>query len=327
MKLLILGGTVFLGRAIGEAALAAGHEVTTFTRGRSGTPLKGAHKRIGDRNNSLDLQTLASERWDAIVDICRKSPEQVELSTQALGGCTSHYIYVSSTSVYADRSRAVNEESKVFLPAEDKSEEGQYPYLKVQCERIVRRNCSSSHCIVRPGLLVGPGDETDRFTYWVRRASLPGPILAPGRPQRHVRFTDVRDLASWMVAIAALRINGIYNVDGPAKQSMTMADVIASCQSVAGTHEPVHWIEDSVLLAEELCPYIDLPLWVPEEAEYAAFAEVDSSRALDAGMLFRPVDETVRAVANWAKRYRTGELVAGLTAVRERELLQAADVL
>lgn len=334
MKLLILGGTVFLGRAVGEAAVAAGHDVATFTRGRAGAPVSGARNLIGDRSNLADLQTLATEHWDAVVDVCRMSPQHVELSTQALGGASSHYVYVSSTSVYADRSHPVDEESEVVSPAVDgeSADVAQYSNLKVRCEEIVRRNYPNSHCIVRPGLLVGPGDLSDRFTYWVRRAGQPGPILAPGRPQRHVRFTDVRDLATWMVAMAASKVGGLYNVDGPAESSMAMADVISLCQKVAKTHEPVHWIEDHALLAEKLVPYIDLPLWVPEQAEYAAFAEVDSSRALERGMRFRSAEETVRAVAEWARQPRadeprtddprTDEPVAGLSAARERELLQ-----
>lgn len=324
MKILILGGNVFLGRSITEAAVGRGHEVTTFTRGKSGSSPTGAISLHGDRSKPDGMEVLGVAEWDVVIDVSR-SPLQVQAAIDALGGRSSYYVFVSTTSVYADlTSGPLTPQSPVVEPASDMHEDvdSRYPNLKVRCEQIVRNCYPDGHLVVRPGLIVGPGDLTNRFTYWVERATKPGPILAPGRPERRVRFTDVRDLASWIILAIEIGVGGTFNAVGPAGR-VSMAELLDACLAVTGNRqEQVHWVPDEFLLGHGVEPYTELPLWVPELLELRMFAEADSSPAEQHGLIFRPIDETITSTLRWAtdniKRVRQN----GLPVEREAQLLR-----
>ncbi len=320
VQILILGGNVFLGRSIAEVAVARGHETTTFTRGASGSSPAGAVAFHGDRDNAHDIASLGGGSWDVVVDVAR-SPLQVDSAIRVLRAISSRYVFVSTTSVYADLGKGpLTSESPVVEPAT--GIDSPYPNLKVRCEQIVRNSYPDNHLIARPGLLAGPGDPTDRFTYWVERATRPGPILAPGKPQRRVRFTDVRDLASWIVHAIESEVAGTFNTVGPATR-LTMAEFLAACLAVAGNSDTdLRWVPDDFLLAESVEPYTQLPLWVPELPELVMFPEADSSRAQAAGLRFRPTADTIADTLIWAIEHRDRRRQNGLSAERERQLLE-----
>jgi 2'-hydroxyisoflavone reductase len=322
VRVLVLGGSVFLGRAVVEAALARGDEVTTLTRGLSGPVPDGARALTGDRREPGGLDALAGGEWDVVVDVCRSSPTQVAAAVQALAGRAGRYVYVSSVSVYASYAAGPpDEDSPVLLAAEagtDEDDMEHYGPLKVRCEELVRASFGDRALVVRPGLIVGPDDPSHRFTYWVARAMRGGSILAPGQPGAGVRFIDVRDLASWLVRADAA---GTYNAVGPDGR-MTMGELIQTCIQVGGVAARPVWVDDDFLLAHGVVPYTEMPLWVPAIEDFRYFAEVDSGRAVTAGLSFRPVSETVADTVKWISRHQPLTLRAGLDPARETELLE-----
>ncbi|MCP4968575.1 MAG: hypothetical protein GY926_25505 [bacterium] len=324
MKMLILAGNVFLGRAVAETALKDGHEVTAFTRGISGCAPEGVAEVRGDRTMPGGMDALRRGDWDAVVDVAR-SPRQVLAAAEVLGGRASRYVFVSTTSVYADLVTGPLTTQTEVVPAATDADEGvpnRYPNLKVRCEQIVRTKFPDNHLIVRPGLIVGPGDPTDRFTYWVDRTHRAGPILAPGRPGRRVRFTDVRDLASWIVSSAVAGFNGTFNAVGPSER-VTMAELLDACLDAAGCrhHEDIRWIPDGFLLDNSVEPYTELPLWVPELPDLEMFAEADSRPAQQHGLCFRPISETINDTRQWSSEDDQRIRQNGLDPDRERQLL------
>lgn len=328
MKLLVLGGTVFLGRRVAEAALVAGHEVTLFNRGKSNPGLyagrSGLEEVHGDRDGGLG--PLAGRRWDAVIDTSGYVPRIVRQSARLLADAVERYLFVSSISVYRDRLPGIDEGAALATIPDEAVEEvnGEtYGALKALCEREVEDALPGRAISVRAGLIVGPDDQSDRFSYWPRRLARGGEVLAPGRPQRPVQIVDACDLAEWMLQLVQRGGSGAYNATGPAR-TLTMREVLDTCHAVAGRSATFTWIPDTWLLEAGAGPWLELPLWVPENEQFAGFMEVDCRRAIAAGLRFRPLAETVRETLAWdAARPAEARQQprAGMAAERETELL------
>ena len=323
MDLLILGGTGFLGRHLVEAALGDGHRVTLFNRGLSGPDLFPEVETIrGDRDG--DLSVLQGRRWDAAIDTCGYVPRVVRASAGILADSVDHYTFVSSISVYSDTIEVGADEDAPVEELDDPTVEevtGEtYGGLKALCERAAEEEMPGRVLNVRPGLISGPHDPTDRFTYWPRRVAAGGEVLVPDRPERRVQFIDVRDLAAWIVKMAADRQPGTYNATGP-DYELRMGTLLEACEAAGGGGATFVWVAEEFLEENGVEPFTELPLWVPRE--YCAMLEVDCGRAISAGLTFRPASETVRDVLEWDSTRAQTELAAGLKPERERELLLA----
>jgi 2'-hydroxyisoflavone reductase len=337
MKLLIVGGTIFLGRALVDAALERGHEVSTFSRGKHKVERKGkaVETLIGDRNN--DLEAIEGRHWDAVIDTCGYVPSAVDRVMGALDrDRTNHYTFVSSVSVYADfPPSGVHEDSPVATITGEQLIEAEavptgtratartyremYGALKALCEQSAERAMPGRVLNVRPGLIVGAYDYSDRFTYWVRRIAAGGDVLAPGRPDRRVRVIDVRDLAEWLIRMAESRQVGVFNASGP-EDGSTMAAVLDACKQVSGSGARLVWTEEKYLLDQGVAPWSELPLWIP--AAHNGIFEARNDKAIVSGLTFRPLVDTVRDTLQWDRaRPQDQPLAAGLPADRERDLL------
>ena len=327
MKLLILGGTVFLGPHLVAAARAAGHEVTLFHRGRHGADLFPDVETIqGDRDGGLAL--LAGRHWDAAIDTSGYVPRLVHDSAAALAETVDHYTFISTLSVFADfRTPGMDESAPLGTlpdPATEEVTGETYGPLKALCEAAAEAALPGRVLTIRPGLLVGPGDPTDRFTYWPRRVAAGGEVLAPGRPGRPVQFIDARDLAEWTIRMVTAGRTGIYNAAGPAAP-LAMQTLLDTCRAASGSTARVTWVDEPFLLAAEVAPWSELPLWVPESDEsYAGFSAVDCRKAGAAGLTFRPLAATVRDTLAWdAGRPVEARRAGSLTPEREAALLAA----
>jgi 2'-hydroxyisoflavone reductase len=315
LKLLVLGGTKFLGRAIVEAALAAGHEVSIFTRGQTNPDLfPEAEHLVGDRDG--DLAALEGGLWDAAIDTSGFYPRVVRASAELLADRAEHYTFVSSVSVYADLSTPPDESSPVGTMEDETLEEmgDEFQYygpLKALCETEVERAFPGRALIVRPGLIVGPHDPTDRFTYWPRRLARGGEVLGPAPADEPVQFIDVRDLGEWIVRMAGEHRTGTFNA---VNEGLPWSELLAGAD--------VTWVDSSFLLEQGVGEWMELPLWIADPA-FAGHARTDVSRATGAGLTFRPVEETIRDTAEWDATRGPGEPAAGLAAEREAELLDA----
>jgi nucleoside-diphosphate-sugar epimerase len=318
VKVLLLGGPRFLGRAIADAALARGHELTFFNRGRTNPDAYPEVERIvGDRNGGLPA--LRGRHWDTVVDTSGYLPRDVRASADALVG-SDFYCFVSSVSVYADFASPVDEDSPVAAlgeMADDDVTDESYGPLKALCEGAVRAVFGERAAIVRPGLIVGPSDPTGRFTYWPHRIARGGEVLAPAPSDQPTQFVDVRDLGEWIVSICERRDGGTFNATHPGR---SWGELLDACRAVAGTDATVTWVSRDFLVANEVGQWMELPLWIDgDDPQAAYFDRVDVSRAIAAGLSFRPLEETVRGALEQA---RTTE-AAGLPPEREAALLAA----
>ena len=321
MRILVLGGTVFLGRHLTECALARGDEVVHFNRGQSAPGLfPEVETVVGDREHDLDR--LAGMTFDAVVDTSGYHPDVVGAATARLAPATDHYTFVSTCSVYADVSRpGVNESAPVATIPGDELDSADrtthYGGLKALCEKVVADAFPGRAFLPRPGLIVGPHDPSGRFSYWPHRLAGGGEVLAPADPGMPVQLIDVRDLAAWLLASIDVRRAGVFNAVGP-KAPLTFGELLSACRKVASSTVEITWVDEAFLLAAGVEPWTELPLWIPAAWEDAAgFAAVDGSRAFDAGFNLRPLTETIAdtlADADWAR----GD---SLTAEREAELL------
>ena len=312
-----MGGPKFLGRAVIDAALERGHEVTLFNRGTTGAGLYPQLERIvGDRDGGLD--GLRGREWDAVVDTSGYLPRLVGASASLLADAVGHYVFVSSISVYASFAEVVDEGSPVAELTEPGSEDigSDYGALKALCERAVEDELPGRSASIRAGLIVGPHDPTGRFTYWPHRIARGGDTLVPGPAWRPIQLIDVRDLAAWILTVAEERLAGPFNATGPT----TMGAVVDATRRVAGSSARSVEVDDAFLAAQEVDEWMELPLWVDtRNDEWRHFLEVDVSRATAAGLTFRPLDETVAATLAGAETVDG----VGLTPERERELLAA----
>ncbi len=312
MDILILGGTVFLGRHLVEAAQERGHRVTLFHRGHSGADLfPEAERLIGDRN--ADLALLEGRRWDAVIDTCGYVPSSVRRSAEALSGAVGTYVFISSVSAYSGHPpEGIDEQGALASASEDQVREAErmaaeagtstvslgalYGPMKAYCEQALEAALPGRALVIRPGLIVGPYDYSDRFTWWVRRVAEGGEVLAPGPPERRPRFIDARDLAEWTVRIAEAGETGVYNAVGPAG-GWAMEEILNACKTASGSDARFTWVDEQFLLEREIGPWMQLPLWLPED--YLGFFRISDDKATAAGLTFRPLAETVGDTLDW----------------------------
>jgi nucleoside-diphosphate-sugar epimerase len=327
VDLLMLGGSVFLGRHLVDAALERGHHVTIFTRGQHIAETPAHVERLtGDRDG--DLRALEGRRWDAVIDTSGYVPRVVRASAKLLAPAVGHYTFISSVSAYRDFSvPGMDESASVGTLADETVEEvnGEtYGPLKALCERAVEAAMPDRALVIRPGLIVGPYDPTDRFTYWPHRVAEGGEVLAPGRPGRPVQFIDARDLAEWAVRMAETGATGIYHATGPA-EPLSMERTLDVCRSATGSTSTLKWVSDEFLSERGVDPWMELPLWIPEtELNMRGFLRVDCGKAIAAGLAFRPLEMTVRDTLAWDHtRPREWEWKAGMSRDREADLLAA----
>ena len=319
MRLLVLGGTKFLGRAAVETALARGHEVTLFNRGETNPELfPEAEKLRGDRTQ--DLAVLKGREWDAVLDPSGYIPSVVRASAEVLADSAGHYLFVSSVSAYASLAEPTDEDSPVAelgdLPDDRLTEDySNYGPLKALCEHTVADVFGERHATVRPGLIVGANDPTGRFTYWPQRVARGGRVMAPAPPEAQVQFIDAKDLGSWLVDLSERRAGGVYNATHPGR---TWREVLETCREVSGSDASFQWVPAELLKEHEVGEWMELPLWIVDP-DAAAMHEVDVARAVAAGLTFRPLEETVRDTLEHA----AGVDGVGLTPEREAELLAA----
>jgi 2'-hydroxyisoflavone reductase len=302
-RLLVIGGTSFVGRALIELALERDYQVTMLNRGITNPGLfPEVDHRAGDRDGGLVV--LGEDRWDVVVDTCGYAPRVVRQSAELLRGRVGWYSLVSSLAVYADfAERGIIEDAPLAPPPDPPSEDvaSHYGPLKAQCEQVVAELHPGRCTMTRCSIIVGPNDPTHRFSYWIARAAEGGTMLAPGQPTQGVQFVDVRDLAAWFLHSAEHQVAGAFNAAGPA-EPLTMAELLRLCADVTGAGVQFDWRDDEHLLAQGLVPYFVPPMWVPAQGPMAGIAAVDSSRAVAAGLRFRPAAETVEDTYRWWQR-------------------------
>ena len=336
MNLLILGGTVFLGRHLAEAALARNHEVTLFNRGRNNPELFPDVERLtGDRDG--DLSALKGRRWDAVIDTCGYIPRHVRASAELLAGAVDHYTFTSTIGVYADFAAAGIDETAALATVTDGNLEDltaeSYGPLKALCEKTVEDCMPGRTLIVRAGLLVGPYDPIERFTYWVRRVAQGGEVLAPGSPERQVQIIDTRDLSGWIIRMIEDERTGVFNGSGP-DYLLTMGRLLDETVAVTGSDARLVWVDDNFLVDHNAGAWQEVPLWLPENhPTFAGLMKVDCGRAIASGLSFRSLADTIRDTLEWErtrveppapyKLFGIELAPAGLSHQREIELLEA----
>lgn len=338
LKLLVLGGTGFLGPHFVERAHARGHTLTLFNRGRSnptrfdGTALAGIEQLRGDRKD--DLTALEGDRrWDAVLDASAYFPADVARSAGLLAGRVGHYQIISSISVYA-RNDIANDEDSPLATLDDPETRtitgDTYGGLKAACERAAQAAMPARTSVVRPGLIVGPGDTTDRFTWWPARADRGGEIAAPGTPDDPTQCIDVRDLAAFLLHLIEQGATGVFNADAT-PGTLTMGSLLDSCvrQAKAAGGAPdaqLTWLPADFLEAQDVKAWSDMPVWIAPVGEYAGFGKTRVDRALAAGLVHRPIDGTVRDTLTWWRAQpaeRRAAPKSGLSPEREAAVLTA----
>jgi 2'-hydroxyisoflavone reductase len=337
LRILILGGTGFTGPFQVKYALSRGHKVTVFNRGKThpGELPKEAEQLLGDRNGQLDA--LKGRKWDVCIDIPTTLPVWVRDAAQVLQGNVDRYVFISTISVYSDNSKPGMDESGPLAKYEgaDAMKETRetllasrfalYGPLKVLSEQEAEKWFPGKALIIRPGLIVGPGDESDRFTYWPVRIDRGGEILAPGAPTDPVQFIDARDLAEWTIRMVEQGTTGTFNATGP-KSKLTMGEMLDGIKKATKAESRFTWADADFLAAQKVRPWSDMPVWVPSRGDTAGFAAVSIKKALDKGLTFRTIPDTARATLDWFRKQpaeRQAKLKSGLTPDREAEVLAA----
>ncbi len=319
MKILVIGGTHFVGRHFVDAALARGHEITLFNRGKSGDVFPNVENLRGDREG--DLSVLKGRHWDAVVDTCGYVPRVVRLSAELLQNQVDRYLFISTISVYDVMDRPGENESARLQTLDDPTTEeitgGSYGGLKVLCEQVVEALYGDRALNVRPGMIVGPHDPTDRYTYWDVRTAKGGEILVPGSADRPVQMIDARDLGAFMVRLLENNAKGAFNATGPEKP-LTWGEWMDVFHQATGSDATFTYVSDEFLQHRNV-PGETLPFWVP--ATYENLFAVSVQRALDAGLTFRPALDTARDTLAWRGVSDVTELKIGLKPEREAELL------
>jgi 2'-hydroxyisoflavone reductase len=333
LRILILGGTGFTGPYQVRYALSRGHKVTTFNRGKThpGELPSEVEQLIGDRNGKLDA--LKGRKWDVVIDNPTTLPAWVRDAAEILKGNVDRYVFISTISVYADTSKGVDETAplakyegadpyKETLEAMKASGYKTYGPLKALSEQEAEKWFPGKTLIIRPGLIVGPGDETDRFTYWPVRLDRGGEVLAPGAPTDPVQFIDAQDLAEWTIRMAENRDTGIYNATGPAKP-LGIGEMLDQIKGALKSDAKFTWVPAECLKEQKVEAWSDMPVWAGDEL---GLARTNINRALGKGLTFRPLTETARDTLAWFKSQpqdRQSKMKAGITPEREAEVLAA----
>ncbi len=324
MKILIIGGTQFVGRHLAEAALTRGHELTLFNRGRNAGVFPQAENLRGDRDGD-GLNALKGRTWDAVIDTCGYVPRIVKQSAELLADSVASYVFISTISVYADFKTPGLDEGGPLGTLEDPSVENitgeTYGPLKVQCEQAVEAALLGRSLIIRPGFIVDPYDPTDRFTYWPHRVALGSDVLAPGIPTQPVQIIDARALADWTLAMMEQDATGIYNATGP-DYTLTLGKILETCREVSGSGAHLEWVSDTFLQENDAASTSLLPFYIPASAGMPGLMTASIAKAVAAGLTFRPLAETIQDTLDWDKTRPADEpRKVGMSLERERELL------
>jgi 2'-hydroxyisoflavone reductase len=337
MKVLILGGTRFLGKALTEEALKRGHEITLFNRGTNNGAFSGVEQLIGNRDS--DVSQLKNRKWDVVMDTCGFAPHQIKKIAAVLGDNIEHYTYISSISVYKDWiPNNIKEHYHLQSMQADKLkavEEGTispyeyYGALKVLCEAEAENHWPGRVLHIRAGLLVGPFDYTDRLPYWVKRVAKGGKVLVPGRKDRPVQLINVKDIAVWLFNMAEKRKAGTFNVTSP-EEELTIEELLNTCKAVTNSDAEFIWTDEQFLMEHKVQPWTEMPLWIPEHFPIEGETEpwkgtfsISVEKAVTSGLSFRSLADTLIDIYQWEKEREVKELKAGISQERELELLQS----
>ncbi|MER5555006.1 NAD-dependent epimerase/dehydratase family protein [Streptomyces sp. NPDC002793] len=332
MRLLMLGGTEFVGRAVTDASLARGWEVTVFHRGRHAAPA-GARALTGDRTTGeAGLAALADGTWDLVVDTWSGAPSAVRDAARLLAGRAGHFSYVSSRSVYAYPTPAgLKEDGPVVTGASpDAGEDVSYALAKRGGELAALDAFGDRALLARAGLILGPGENIGRLPWWLTRTARGGPVIAPGPPDARLQYIDARDLADWLLNAAADGLGGAYNtVSRPGHT--TMGELLDTCVRVTGSRARLRWTDPEALLAAGVEPWTDLPVWLPAGELHDSLHQGDVTKAHATGLRCRPVGETVADTWAWlcerggTAPQRPDRPAVGLDARTEAKLLSSLD--
>ena len=338
MKILVLGGSRFLGRTFVEEAQMQNHEVTIFNRGNQNEGFRDVEILTGDRFG--DLNELKNRYWDAVLDTSGFIPSSVLISTDLLKDRVKHYTFISSISVYQDwvqenfdEKYPVYEMSLEEANKLSKNSNGYeyYGQFKALCEVIAEKNLPGRVLNVRAGQLIGPNDYTDRIPFWIHRIAAGGKVLAPGNPNRPVQMIDNQDLAQWILSMMASQSAGTFNATGP-DYTLTMGEFLENCKKVTGSNAEIVWCDEKFLLDQGVAPWTEMPLWVPEEfplepelnEPWKGAFSVNIEKAIASGLTFRPLEESLTEIHEWEKQRNlaSDEWKSGMSRDREKELLQ-----
>ena len=323
MRILILGGTKFVGRSYVEGALEAGHDVTLFNRGRTAPELFGEVEQIrGDRD--VSLEPLEGRSWDVVFDPSCYLPRHAQMAASALAGSTEHYTFVSSVSAYADETTPDQDEAAPLAELADPATEDipqHYGALKVASERALQDAFGDRALILRPGFIGGPYDQVERMPWWLRRLARGGEVLVPGEPGERVQVIDARDVAAFALELASRRDGGVFNVCAP-PHGYEMRELLDACAAAVGASDVAYtYVPESFLLEQGVPEDEPVPYWVG--TRYLAIRRFDPSRAFAAGLRTRPLSATFRDCWGWDRAREQETLPVGLAPERERELLAA----
>ncbi|MFK7802930.1 MAG: NAD-dependent epimerase/dehydratase family protein [Anaerolineae bacterium] len=330
MKILIIGGTQFVGRAMAQAAIDRGHDVTLFNRGKTGADLfPSAEKLVGDRDGGLDV--LEGKSWDAVIDSCGYVPRLVGDSARKLKDAVGLYAFISTISVYSETSEVgIVEDSQMSRdigePGNEEITGATYGPLKALCEDEVTAVYPDKHVIIRPGLVTGPNDHTNRFGYWPARIAKGGDVMVPGSADRQLQHIDARDLAAFTLHCIENKLIGDYNATGP-DYRQTMGDLVAASVEASGSDANSIYVDEMFLVENEVQPWSELPFWIPTtDPSTAGFFAFNVQKAIDAGLTFRPLIDTVRdALAYENERAQSANFhnwESTLSPDKEKELLK-----
>jgi 2'-hydroxyisoflavone reductase len=328
LRILVLGGTGFIGPHLVHRILERGHELTLFNRGRSEPGMyedlyRDVETRVGDRNS--DLAALETGTWDAVIDNSGYTPDQVGATARLLAGRVGRYVFTSTRAVYRDFTHPVMDEDAPVGPDAPEAEWAGYGPLKALAEREVEAAFPRGTSIVRPPIITGPGDNTDRFTFWYVRVDRGGEVLAPGDPSDPIQYVDVRDLVDFMVLLAEEGIDGTFNVEAPAAP-LSSAGFLYGLRATTGSPVDFTWVPWDFLEGHGLRGGAEIPAWRAPEGAWLNYGRMDNRRAMAAGMTFRPLAVTAMDTLAWwkEKAAREGDgMRAGFSRDRESEILRA----
>lgn len=327
LKILILGGTGFLGPAIINAARPRGHTLTLFNRGKTNPHLFPELEKLRGDRKTKDLSSLAGRDWDVVCDDCGYIPRHIREMADVLKGHVNHYIFISSVSAVGEKLTPNSDETTPVTTMPDETVEdvrAHYGALKALCEKAAEEAFPGRTTNIRPGLIVGPEDPTDRFTYWPVRIDRGGEVLAPGEPADPVQVIDVRDLGEWIVRVMEQRTFGIYNALGP-EQTLTIGRMLEACRKASSNEAKLTWVNADFLEQQKVEPWGDMPVWVPPRGASAGFGQISNRKAVRQGLKFRPIDQTAADTLAWFKAQpaERQKLRAGISSEREAEVLRA----
>lgn len=336
LRILILGGTGFIGPFQVQYALDRGHKVTLFNRGKTNPQLFPTVEKLqGDRKTG-DLKALEGREWDVVIDNPSTLPKWVRDAAQLLKNSAKHYVFISTISVYSDTSKPIDENTSLAQltpeiikladtdPASLKFEET-YGGLKALSEKEAEKAFPNRTTVIRPGLIVGPGDFSDRFSYWPIRIERGGEVLAPGNQDDPVQFIDARDLGEWSIRMVEQESFGIYNAVGP-KTKLTIAEMLYGIKAITTSDVQFTWVDTKFLAENKVQPWVDMPVWVPPQGDEAGFTSVSNKRAVDKGLTFRSLADSAKTTLEWFKTLpaeRQAKLRFGISQERETAVLAA----